>query len=483
MSDWQAPKTGWLKPLGGRREYVVPDNSPMDGFSEHIIDLRQIQMSESRINLGIHYFNNQLFSSNYVGIVRIKNIDGTNAIDEEGNELILKVVPRFNVTVVSLLNYIRDDDEFDRYMAPQTTRIEEKEKDFEAVDKNEIFYFFENEKPLKVDDGISKENSIITVTVFLEMLKALCRRPLMGRMLKTDSNLTGKVKGRIVVEKNMRVNTMRGRNDRFYCRFLHYTYDIVENQFLKAALKKAKRFLVDFFGNLGRDYSNYSTLISYCSNALKEVKDISCDSSVCNGLRFSGCYAYYRPVVDLAKMIIDGISIESTGAVNTTGYIVPYAISMDKLFEVYVRTYLKKNGFVSYKNKSKTGIVLEKFDSKTEIFTEAEELPNPGKYISGSIKPDIILTKQDTGETVVIDVKYKDYQSSYSRYDRLQLLAYCLMLNADNIGIILPAQDGETIFDPRKINSLEERYIKYHQMLLGINKNNSTVADYLKMLL
>ena len=475
---------GWQEPNDGKRIYIIPDNSPLQGFREHISDqdLERVYVSysESRVNLGIHYYNNQLYSSNLVGISRLKNIDGDTIYDSEGNELIIKVVPRFNVTVVELLNYIRDDDEFDRYMAPQTVSNRHREKDIEAIDRNEIFYFFENEKPLKVDDGISDENSIITVTVFLTLLRLLCKRPLMGRMLKDEENLTGKVKGKIVIEKNIRANTMHGRNDRFYCRYLHFSDDIIENQILKAALKKAKRFIVDYFRDYSKDNNNYSSMISYCSKALRNISEVQCNGSSCNGLKFTGCYAYYKPVIAMAKMILDDISIESNGEVNTTGYIIPYAISMEKLFEVYVRTYFKKNGIHSYKGKYEHGIRLEKFDDKTEVFAEEEDLLNPGKYISGSIKPDLILTNQDTGETVVIDVKYKDYMNGNSRDDRLQLLAYSMMLNANNIGIILPAQVDEKIFDARRINSLEKRVVKYHQMLLGMKKNNSAVADYIK---
>ena len=238
-------------------------------------------------------------------------------------------------------------------MAPQTVSNKHKDKDIEAVDKNEVFYFFENEKPLKVDDGISAENSIITVTVFLALLRLLCKRPLMGRMLKDEKNLTGKVKGKIVIEKNIRANTMHGRNDRFYCRYLCFTDDIIENQILKAALKKAKRFINDYFGDYSKDNNNYSSMISYCSNALRHISDIHCSGSVSSGLKFSGCYAYYKPVILMARMVLDDISIESNGEINTTGYIVPYAISMEKLFEVYVRAYLKKNGISSYRRKGR----------------------------------------------------------------------------------------------------------------------------------
>lgn len=252
---------GWQEPNDGKRIYLITDNTKMDGFTDYIkpedIEHLYVTYSESRVNLGIHYYRNSLYSSNLVGICRIKSVDDETLYDAEGNELLIKVVPRFNVTVVELLNYIRDDDEFDRYMAPQTISNRHKEKDIEAIDRNEIFYFFENEKPLKVDDGISSENSIITVTVFLTLLRLLCRRPLMGRMLKEEENLTGKVKGKIVIEKNIRSNTMHGRNDRFYCQYLRFSDDIIENQILKAALRKAKRFIVDYFGDYSKDNNNY----------------------------------------------------------------------------------------------------------------------------------------------------------------------------------------------------------------------------------
>lgn len=475
---------GWQEPKNGKRIYLIADNSKMDNFTDFIkpedFDRLYVTYSESRVNLGMHYYRKSLYSSNLVGICRLKSVDDETLYDADGNELLLKVVPRFNVTVIELLNYIKDDDEFDRYMAPQTISNRHREKDIEAIDRNEIFSFFENEKPLKVDDRISAENSIITVTVFLTLLRLLCRRPLMGRMLKEEENLTGKVKGKIVIEKNIKANTMHGRNDRFFCQYLHFSDDIIENQILKAALKKAKRFVIDYFGDCSKDNNNYASMISYCSNALRHVSDIQCSGSVCNGLKFSGCYTYYKPVMSMARMILDDISIESNGEISTTGYIVPYAISMEKLFEVYVRTYLKKNGFSPYRSKSGTGIKLEKFDNKTDVFLEEEGLLNPGKYISGSIKPDLILTDQETGETVVFDVKYKDYTNSDSRNDRLQLLAYSMMLNANNVGIIMPTQNEIEIFDARRINSMENRIIKYHQMLLGVMRDDPVIANYIK---
>lgn len=273
---------------------------------------------------------------------------------------------------------------------------------------------------------------------------------------------------------------MHGRNDRFYCRYLHFSDNIIENQILKAALKKSKRFIVEYFDDYSKDNNNYTSMISYCSNVLRHISDIQVTGSACNGLKFSGYYTYYKPVMAMARMVLDDISIESNGEISTTGYIVPYAISMEKLFEVYVRAYLKKNGIDSYRSKNDKGIKMEKFDDKTDVFWEEEGLANPGKYISGSIKPDLILTDRESGETVVFDVKYKDYTNGDSRNDRLQLLAYSMMMNANNVGIILPAQTEIEIFDARRINSKENRVVKYHQMLLGMETDNATIANYIK---
>lgn len=179
---------GWQEPIKGKRIYIAKDNSIVDDLIKYMKpDDRErlfISYNDRRINLGIHYYNNHLYSSNFVGICRLKTFDNENIYDAEGNELIFKVIPRFDITVVQLLNYVREDDEFDRYMAPQTMSNRYQDKAIEAIDKNEIFYFFENEKPLRVDDNISSENSIITVTVFLTLLQLLCKRPLMGKMLK-----------------------------------------------------------------------------------------------------------------------------------------------------------------------------------------------------------------------------------------------------------------------------------------------------------
>jgi 5-methylcytosine-specific restriction endonuclease McrBC regulatory subunit McrC len=458
------------------------DNSPIrDELAKKKINLDNLFLPQRGdvANLGLHKYKNQLYSSNYVGICRLKDKEGKNIKDpDDGKDMILKINPRFPLSVMELLDYIKGDDEFERYLAPQTASKKQSDQEVDSLEKNELFHFFENEPPINVNADTAKDSSIITITLFLSLLKELCRKPLMGRMIKKEENLVGKVKGKILFNKNIRANIAKGRKDRIYCQYLHFSQDIVENQFLKAALIKAKKFISQFLKNSKNIQSSYSVTISYCTKVLEHISVMNMSGRECDNLNLSGVYVYYKPVINLAKMILNEVSIDTNGKVSTTNYILPYAISMEKLFEMYIRTYLKNNGFASYKNPYSKRFQLLKYDEKWSIFEGTEK--GMGDYIGGTIKPDIVIKDSQNGEYIVFDVKYKNYLNKhYVREDRLQLLAYALMFNCSHIGLIFPPiEDGKlTTFTPQVVQSLENREIKYHQLLFVLNKNNGIVQE------
>lgn len=464
--------------------YYAQDNSDIHSLTDKI-DGSSILISNDKnpVNLGLHRYNNRLFTSNYVGICRLKNFLGNNIL-VDGKEVILQVEPRFSLSIVELLNYIKDDDEFDRYLAPQTSRYNAYDKDIESLSQNEVFHFFENELPIKVEKGFAMSNSIITISVFLTMLKNLCKRPLMGRMIKKEENLVCKIKGKIVFNKNIKNNTLRGRNDRFYCQYSKYSENIIENQILKQALIRAKRFLNEYFGVIKQENNSFIDTISFCSKSFKHISDVNLSSNECSKLKFSGCYIYYKPVIQVAKMILDGITIEASGKIQISNYVIPYAISMEKLFEIYVRAYLKQNGILSYKKNINSGIQLDKFDEKLNVFNNITNNKELALYIKGNIKPDIVLRNLKTKKVTIFEVKYKNYKNTQNaRYDRLQLLAYSMMYDAENVGIIFPSEGEEEnyIFKNQLINTYQSKDINYHQMLLTISKNNTNnIAQYIK---
>ena len=460
-------KNRWIP--GNKNQWIFSsfDNHSLAGLGDKV-DTNQvfIPAKDDHTNLGIHKFNNQLYSSNDVGVCRLKGVDGKNLLSYDGKEVVLKIEPRFSVSVVKMLDMIKEDEEFERYLAPQTVRISSTEKDVEDLQNNEVFNFFDKESPIFIKDNISRDSSIITATVFISMLKDLCRKPLMGKMVNTEENLTGKVKGKIVFHQNIRKNLVRGRNDRLYCRYLRYSEDIIENQILKAALHKASLYINSYFGKVDSKKNTYKEMVVYCQKALEKVSSIGISQRDLSSLKVTGCYAYYKPVLAVAKMVLNEISLESNGQSKTTSYVVPYAVAMNKLFEMYVRAYLKHIGIKPYDDDT-DGIHIEKYDYKSKV------LKNKGtgkaSYINGPIKPDILLYDSLSDKKVVFDVKYKDIDNSGgARDDRLQLLAYTLMYNCDNVGIIAPGDTGIMYYEKNEIDSFESKSRFYHQIKMAI---------------
>lgn len=484
----EGPKHQWV--------YYAKDNSALDGLSEKInVDEILCFSDEETGNLGIKRINGRLYSGNYVGVCRLKGVSGKSLLTFDGREVILKVEPRFPVSAVDMLNSLRDDDEFEQYLAPQTNRLNGKKREIEDLRDNELFHFSDHEDPIFLQDSIAKESSIITASVFITMLKALCSRPLMGRMVRNEENLVGKAKGKIVFSKNIRENTLKGRDDRIYCRYLQYSEDILENRVLKAALHKAELFLNKYFGSASGDRNTFREMISYCRKALSHITYTKISRLDLNRIKTTGVYVYYKPVINAAKMVLNEITLEANGNSAVTSYVVPYAISMDKLFEMYVRTYFKRAGVLSYSSKE-NGIRISQYDDKTAVLREKDK--SYANYIGGNIKSDIIICDPETGKYIVFDVKYKDSsRSAYSRPDRMQILAYGLMLGCDNVGNIFPTQDGTNniYYKQNQINSKEPRTRYYNQLEIAIDadwkfeitrkddKTKMRVMEYLRKLL
>jgi 5-methylcytosine-specific restriction endonuclease McrBC regulatory subunit McrC len=479
---------------GTRQQWIfcANDNSPLDGLQEKInIDTLQYSSADEPLNLGIRRINGRVYSGNYVGVCRLKSPDGKKVLSYDGREVILKIEPRFDISVVDMLNALRDDDEFERYLAPQTTKIGESDKEIEDLKNNELFYFFDNEDPIYIKDNVALDSSIITASVYISLLKDLCSRPLMGKMLCKEENLVGKVKGKILFQKNVRANTLRGRDDRIYCKYLQYSEDILENRVLKLGLRKAELFLNHYFEGTTSSQNSFRNMVAYCQNALAHITYTKILKQDMGKIKTTGCYVYYKPVINAAKMVLSEITLEANGQSKYTSYVVPYAVSMSKLFEMYTRAYLKRAGIKSYLS-DEPGLHILQYDYKAKVLAQSGK--GYSTYIRGNIKPDIILYNSLTDKYLVFDVKYKNLENSrFAREDRLQVLAYALMYNCDSVGIFFPtiSSSGNVYYEKNEIMTNENRRRFYNQVELSIDAvesymikekesdNEKTITEYI----
>ena len=270
--------------------FCARDNSPLDKLQEKVdVDSIQFAGNDECVNLGIRRVNGRIYAGNYVGLCRLKAVDGKRILSRDGREVILKIEPRFQLSVVEMLHALRQDDEFERYLAPQTIRINAQDRELEDLKDNELFHFFDCEDPIYIEDNTALQSSIITAAVFLSLLKNLCTRPLMGKMITREENLVGKLKGNILFKKNSRLNTLRGRDDRIYCRYLQYSEDILENRVLKAALQKAVLFLNKYFGQASGNKNSFRDMIAYCQNALSHVSHTRITRQDLGKIKTTGC--------------------------------------------------------------------------------------------------------------------------------------------------------------------------------------------------
>ena len=174
-------------------------------------------------------------------------------------------------------------------------------------------------------------------------------------------------------------------------------------------------------------------MTAYCQSALQHISYTKIARQDLVKIKTTGCYVYYKPVINAAKMVLNEITLGANGDSKFTSYVIPYAVSMDKLFEMYVRAYLKKAGVLSYLS-HEAGIHILKYDYKSKVLQISDSTHS--NYINGSVKPDIIIYDTESDKYVVFDVKYKNVLNrGYSRADRLQILAYALMYDLSLIHI------------------------------------------------
>jgi 5-methylcytosine-specific restriction enzyme subunit McrC len=177
----------------------------------------------------------------------------------------------------------------------------------------------------------------LLVIHYLSILKRIIKRGLKKDYVLREENLNSKIKGRVLVSKNIRSNEITKRYDRTYCRFQEYIIDNPENRLLKKALLFAQRFSYQL-----KDHSSYKTIHSLINNLLSHFIDVS-DEIEINQIRSISSNKIYKEYIDairLAKMILRRFSYSLLKVDNSKESTPAFWIDMSRLYEVYVYSLL-----------------------------------------------------------------------------------------------------------------------------------------------
>lgn len=442
------------------------------------------------VNLGLRRYKNKKTGSYYktdrwCGCCWLKSKDGI-VKDANGNPEVLQIKCRFDdnlrgkseSALVNMISVISRDEEFPQYLCAD-------------LPEGERLITFFTDEDLLPGDRISEDNRLITVISFISVLEKLTRRCVMRHTVRQTENLTGNIRGKILFSKHISKNLAQGRQDRIYCQYTTRTEDTPENRFLKCALKKASAYLQERFSSM---YEKYSRDILVCQRRLSGVADVRCNANDLDRIILPGMYMAYRPALQLAKVILTEISMNTNKTSNSFSAI-PYAVNMPLLFECYARTRIKdalKIAAVADKGDQKQKYKAELLpfvpDKKNLPDREGSYLPvfsgNSDCYIRGNLIPDIVIAYREKDQSEdsepafyrVYDVKYKDREKAASRprEDRLQILAYDFMYcSNESVGHIFPMQN-------EKQNSPNS--YKYKELTRKIQKDEKPIREGLHYL-
>ena len=404
-------------------------------------------------NFGIHLYNGKLWTSGYVGIGRLYN-SSNRPLTTDGKEHIVIIKSQHRLDPWKMLEKVMTDDEYDDYI-----------KELKKENKY-LFKVFYDQPVIKLDQEDNCDADILYALSFINQAYFLCKKGIKNRMVRHEENFACKVRGRIDVKSNIRKNTCHGRNDRFYCKYIDFTTDTIENRIIKTTLIKCKRIIKEKF----ELNSEIMSRLLFCMNCLKSVKSVSIRERDFNNANTSGLYIYYKPLMKQAKAILrqqlKTYIADNGNPISKSVFTIPYMINMEAVFEFYVRRVLRE-----YLDKDK--YYLEKYSKRIylqEGVTDSSE-HQTGIHLMPYCIPDVVVRDVNTNEPIIVlDAKYKK-DTRPVREDSHQLLSYVLLTGASRCGFIMPGihtfvkkMSGQ---DYIELSTPLMDSLRYYELLLG----------------
>lgn len=425
------------------------------GISDHI----------SPVNLGLYCDgDNNIKSAQFVGVMPL--INRKSFKPRVGTPCVIKVNSRFHISPSEMLKEVLDGDDY--YENPAMLQC----KDYKISELKHLFGRGEKNKVLcgtvkdigkitleqKSDSGnnsssldplLSDVYPIFEIIRFVSLAKDICKKNLKQQSTYKEENLVGKIKGRILINKQVKHNLSRGQFQKTYCGYNSLSENIKENIIIKYTLHLCSKFSIA--DSLKED-------IMFCNRVLANVPLKKCGTGDFIGLKSNGAFRQYSQTLDAAKDIISKYYISYDNASSETGEggiikvadrsITPYFVDMNLLFEFYCRALFRKA--INSINEENGNYHL-KMDppSKTniELFANNAEEKSAKKisdFYMKSYIPDIVIRRKTSDNNTdkiisVIDAKYSDVQHSSDKRARThQVLFYMNVLDCLSGGLISP---------------------------------------------
>ena len=464
----------------------------------------------SPYNLGVYSSaNDKLRAVQYVGVVPLLSRNDPEEGIGEDEQYVVKISSRFGISPSKMLNKVMNGRDCYDNDAILTRKNYSKEDWFKLVEKNKY-----NNKHLfgridglgnielpsasgngddakETDIGIQDDiYGVFEIMDFVDKAKELCRKNLKKQSRRVEENLNCKVKGRILVQKQIKHNVSRGQVQKMYCAYNKMSENIKENEIIKYTL-----YLCQHIEGIG---DMLSEDIRFCMNSFRGVPLKKSSTSDFVGLKNNGAYKQYKATLNSAKKVLSRCSISYDSSNDnkaengpkvkllSDAKTMPHFIDMNLLFEYYcraifcdaidkfndehsdsrIRFELESSKFArkllfrvkdTYFNNYVIKELEEEWDdndeeSKTNNIGDGDDLTDMYRYFMASYIPDIVikysykdkeLSISDEGVAAVFDAKYSDVRGQSTETRRLrthQVMFYMKALDCSFGGLVSPAE-------------------------------------------
>lgn len=201
------------------------------------------------------------------------------------------------------------------------------------VTSNEISKIYKidfDKSPIKIPSKAFELTPLIIIH-FLNFVKKIVKKGLKRDYIWVQNNLNSKIKGKALVNQNIKQNTIKARPERTYCKYQEYSKNCFENKLIKKTL--------DFiFTYLKSHYSKNKELLNLFYFNYTAFADISndIDISKVRSIKTNSLYKEYNETLKIAKIILKRFGYSIQNAEKDKKEYPPFYIDMSLLFELFI---------------------------------------------------------------------------------------------------------------------------------------------------
>lgn len=181
--------------------------------------------------------------------------------------------------------------------------------------------------------------SPLIVAHFLSVVREIVKRGLKKDYVQREENLK-KVNGRIAILRNERMNVLKKRYDKVFCRYQEYSEDTVENRLIKKALNFSWQILQ--LNGISESMLPLQHTVQACLSAFVNVGD-EIEVWEVKAIKHHKIFKEYDDAIKLAQMILHRYDYSITNITTAEEEYCPvFWIDMAMLYELYVLGLLRE---------------------------------------------------------------------------------------------------------------------------------------------